>query len=411
MNLFTHLRCRFYSSQTKSLFNTQKLFIIQKRMKFFKPLIISLVLLTICSLEFNTAFASDSCNEIIKSFFGPRIKRLVPQPNSILANYPQLIDQIESLSMPNLDYARFYDDFVKTNKRNPTLKDGIKFVYDERKLVLEGYDWFIREIDSLNEPRLAKLKEELKASQIKLNKFKSIREFELDVLGLNNLGHSAEKLLEEDFIVRDGFIASDLHYSLLNDRTGLRNFNGEFGELYAMATSGNSILSRGLMFRQMGNQPSGYEKLILNATDNFRKNMEAKSLPEIKKIVKKHGTGLFRKANDYLESTPSNKLSKQVLVKIMVDMVKSKEIDLVSARGGKIYWAEVKAYRKPISVKLLKDSSKKSIYDQLVEHKALRDLLGLRKKVELVFISPISEITPEAKRVLHELGYIPLSAY
>lgn len=387
-------------------------------MKFFKPLIISLLLLTICSLEFNTAFASDnkpesdSCNEIIKSFFGPRIKRLVPQPNSILANYPQLIDQIESLSMPNLDYAKFYDDFVKAHNKNPTLKDGIKFVYDERKLVLEGYDWFIREIDSLNEPRLTKLKEELKASQIKLNKFKSIREFELDVLGLNNLGHSAEKLLEEDFIVRDGFIVSDLHYSLLNDRTGLRNFNGEFGELYAMATSGNSIISRGMMFRQTGNQPrGGYEKIILNATENFRKNMESKSLPEIKKIVKKHGTGIFRKANEYLDTTPSHKISKQVLVKIMVDMVKSKEIDLVSARGGKIYWAEVKAYRKPISVKLLTDSSKKSIYDQLVEHKALRDLLGLRKKVELVFISPISEITPEAKRVLHELGYIPLSAY
>lgn len=387
-------------------------------MKFFKPLIIGLVLLTICSLEFNTAFASankpesDSCNEIIKSFFGPRIKRLVPQPNSILANHPQLIDQIESLSMPNLDYARFYDDFVKAYKRNPTLKDGIKFVYDERKLVLEGYDWFIREIDSLNEPKLTKLKEELKSSQVKLNKFKSIREFELDVLGLNNLGHSAEKLLEEDFIVRDGFIVSDIHYSLLNDRTGLRNFNGEFGELYAMATSGNSIISRGMMFRQTGNQPKGgYEKLILNATENFRKNMESKSLPEIKKIVKKHGTGIFRKANEYLKTTPSHKISKQVLVKIMVDMVKSKEIDLVSARGGKIYWAEVKAYRKPISVKLLTDSSKKSIYDQLVEHKALRDLLGLRKKVELVFISPISEITPEAKRLLHELGYIPLSAY
>lgn len=388
-------------------------------MKFFKPLIISLLLLTIYSLEFNPSFAStrsnpepDNCNQIIKSFFGPRIKRLVPQPNSILTNYPQLVDQIESLSMPDLDYAKFFDEFVKTNKRNPTLKDGIKFVYDERKLVLEGYDWFIREIDSINDPRLIKLKEELKSSQIKLNKFKSIREFELDVLGLNNLGQSAERLLEEDFIVRDGFIVSDVHYSLLNDRTGLRNFNGEFGELYAMATSGNAIISRGMMFRQIGNQPSGgYQKLILTATDNFRRNMESKGLSEIKKIVKKHGTGIFRKANEYLETTPSQKVSKQTLIKIMVDMVKSKEIDLVSARSGKIYWAEVKAYRKPISVKLLKDSSKKSIYDQLVEHKALRDLLGLRKKVDLVFISPISEITPEAKRVLNELGYLTISAY
>lgn len=383
-------------------------------MKFILKLIISILLLTKFSLESNTAYAStgpNDCNNLIKSFFTSSTPRLIPEKNSILDIYPQLIDQIESLNLPELDFGKFSKNFIVQNKRHPTLKDGIQFVYDQRKLVLESYDWFLREIDILNDPLLETLKVELKNSQRKLNKFKSIREFEIDILQYNNLHRKAKNVLNEPLIIKDGFIVSEEQYHLLNDRSGLTNFAGEFGELYSLVTTSNQIISRGMMFRSIQNQEvNAYQKLIVQATEKFKQDMDAKTFAEVKKIVKKHRNVFFRKAAEYLETTDPSKVNKRTMVKIMVDMIKSKEIDLVSVRGNKIYWAEVKSYKKSISARKLKEKSKKSIYDQLIEHKVLRDLLGLRTKVELVFISPTSEITPDAKRLLNELGYITISA-
>lgn len=88
-------------------------------------------------------------------------------------------------------------------------------------------------------------------------------------------------------------------------------------------------------------------------------------------------------------------------------MVTSKEIDLVSITNQrKVVWAEVKAYGQTITVEVLEGrGAKKSILDQLLEHKALRDLLGLESSVELRFLTPLAGIEEQARYMIEEIGY------
>lgn len=72
----------------------------------------------------------------------------------------------------------------------------------------------------------------------------------------------------------------------------------------------------------------------------------------------------------------------------------------------------MKTYKKPITLDTLNGDGYKAkpMGEQLLEHKALRDLLGLQSTVELRFISPTSRITPEAKAYIEGLGYEVLGA-
>lgn len=352
--------------------------------------------------------AAERCSELISSFFKEKIFRLDAQTNSIFDRYPLLHTQIEELYFHDIALNEFYDDFLKTHKRAPTLRDGMLHIYSVRKQVLNNYEWLIREISPITDPQVQAFRRELGFSQKKLNTFKDLDQIDFEIKASRRNGKTSLTSIDEEIKLKNETQFIEAHYGFLKERTGQSNFLGEYGELSAMAASGDQFIARGLVFKTNAkNIGNSYEQEVIGAVKNLRTNLDKKPLDEIFKIVNQHGKGLFRKAQEYIAITPKEKISKEIVIDHMLSMIRTKEIDLVTTNGKIGTWAEVKAYRKPISVELLKNDSysKKSIYEQLIEHKALRDILGLKHKVNLLFISPTSPITEEAKKLLLKIGY------
>lgn len=373
---------------------------------------ISLFILSVTLLAANIAFASnnDSCQKAIKSFFREGPVRLVPQSGSVFKKYPELLSKMEKLHHTELNYVLFVKEFSKIYKRQPSIREGLHFIYQYQAQFYKNYIWFYKELEKIQDPIVNDLKKELLTTMKKIDHYKSFKNLEdyADKFA-DNLGVS----LNETIIVEQQKYIYVPHHRILVESSRINYLNAEFGELYALATTGNRIVSRGMHFAaNLDKRPNAYEQMIYKAVTNLEVKFDRASMSELINLVNAHHDGFFRKAYAYIRKTPAHKLDKNHLVLLMINMVRSKEIDLVSTKNGNIYyWSEVKALAKPITLQsLMNHPSHKPMYNQLLEHKILRDLLGLENHVHLVFVSTTSQIAPEAVEALKQLGYIAVGA-
>lgn len=357
--------------------------------------------------------SSENCLELVAEIISPKVAKLPIGVNSLFDRYPQLIGQMEGLIFHDIHFDEFYADFLKIHKRAPTLRDGIEHTYKVRSAILKQYDLIITDLNAINDAQLNLFKSELIGSRQKLTVFKDLDQLDAEIKASNAHGKTTLKNLDETITLKDQRNFEDRYFHYLKERTGQSNFHGEYGELFAMGSSGEKVITRGLIFKASSKHlANDYEQEILQSVARLRTVLETKSNDELIKLIKGHGKGLLRRAQEYVDETPAPNLKKSEMVEHIINMIKTKEIDLVTSNGSGTYtWAEVKAYKKVITPELLKDShGKKSIFEQLLEHKALRDLLGLKNKVKLSFISPNTPISPEAKKLLASIGFSSLGA-
>lgn len=375
--------------------------------KYLSLFLISALLLVNNQLQAST---DNSCQKAMKGFLNSSPARLVAQPGSVFHKYPQLVAKMEKLHHSELNYVMFVAEFTKFYKKPPTIREGLHYIYQYQRQFFKNYVWLIKEIENMNDPLLENFKLEIIKTKNKNDYYKTFRDLENVAGGFaHNLGIS----LDETLVVEQQKYIYAPHHRILVETSRINYLNAEFGELYALATTGNRIMSRDMHFSlQPNRQPNAYEQMILKAVNDLEVRFHNASLRDLIDLVKMHHNGFFRKAYGYLKHTNRAQVNKNHLISLMMTMVRSKEIDIVSTKDGKIfYWTEVKALAKPITYKSLMDHpSHKPMYAQLLEHKILRDLLGLENHVQLVFTSTTSRIAPDAVAALNELGYIAVGA-
>lgn len=372
------------------------------------------LILFLC-LNVLTAQASDNCFDLVNSFLDSDQARVVVPEGSIVDQSPEVLPLMERMIPPAIDFPKFILDFQQNNQRTPTLRETIEFVYESRRELHQAYDELTELLSNLNLSHHQNFIQEVEQTRNKLAKFKDLDSLEEEVLANFREGKSSVESLDVSIPIRDEngqtFFDED-YYRFLKDRTGLSNYSGEIGELLVYAKTPERILAKGLRFDMGDAQPLDvYQKEIVQRVSLLRENLLTKSLDELKAIINEYTTprgGFLRHAQEFIEENEATGINPADVVDKIMNMVTSKEIDLVSvSRDHKIVWTEVKAYNQKLTVQSISgEGSKKTIVDQLQEHKALRDLLGLEHQVELRFSSPLSGIDDEAKQMVESLGFM-----
>lgn len=362
---------------------------------------------------FERAPANEPCAQLVQHFIHPKTFKLENRPGSLFSYDNSLIQRVDELVAPEIDLSLFFQSFEKTNQKAPTLRDAMKYIIERKMAVLSKYDVLIADLEKRNKSEhfnLPVLIEELKKSRDKLSHFKSLEQLDLELRTSYQNDKTALMNLDEKIELKDNghYVLFEDYYTYLKNKLGLSNFQGEYGELTALAAANEKIIARGLTFKESELNSKNYANQISKAVDELEKKLSHKTEEELVSLVKKHGQGLLRMAQDYIDTVGASPLSKETLVKKIMSMVRSKEIDVVFIDSkGKFVWSEVKAYNEKITKETIAKSShngKKTIYEQLIEHQALAEILEI-KNVRFRFISPLSPVDEEARKMISSLGY------
>lgn len=353
------------------------------------------------------------CAEIAKAFFTETRPRLAIPKTSLFGKYPMLIDELDKLEFVPFQVNEFANDFIKKNNRAPTLREAMEAMYEERRVIISKYDEVIADVEAMKDPELAGFIYELKFSKDKLNKFKDLDHYDDELISAYNDGKAKFSSIDVPIAIKNGVIETKFQ-TYVKERMREGNFNGELGELTAYGASKDKPVRKGLKFetRSLSN-PIPYQVVIDGAIKKLEDSLAQKSDKELIKLVNTYGEGILRAAKSYLDNLGERPIDRDILIGKIITMIRTKEIDLVFEKSnGKIVWAEVKTYKKPITMDTLNGDGYKAkpMADQLLEHKALRDLLGFKNDVDLRFISPTSQITPDAKAYIESLGYEVIGA-
>ncbi len=353
------------------------------------------------------------CNELVKGFFKASVPRLEVKSGSLFDFDKSLVQRVEELMMQEIDLSAFYKKFETDNHRAPTLREGLQFIIDRKNSVLGKYEALISDLGKRNSQdhmNLTMLMGELKKSKEKLSHFKGVDQINHELK--NSFANEKTAIRDLDDIMElspnGHFMLIEDHYTFLKNKITLGNFQGEFGEIMALSSANEKILARGLTFKADGGNVKSYSREISILVDKLESDLAKKSEAELVSIVKKHGKGLLRHAQEYIDENAHAAPSKEMMIQKIMGMVRSKEIDVIFIDSkGKYVWSEVKAYGQVISKDVLTPSNhpgKKNIYDQLIEHQAMAELLGLTN-VRFRFISPMSAVDDEAFKMISGLGY------
>lgn len=363
------------------------------------------------------SLASEGCNDIVGQFFVKQHPILELHAKSIFALNPVIHTKISSLRLESIDYDSFYQDFMLKNKKAPTLRDLLNYAFEVKTSILNNYDNIISELSKLPNGESEAIQNfilTLRASKNKLGNVKSIEQIELELEASFKQGKSLIPGLDTTVTLEENTnkIRQDFH-QFLRDRTSLSNFQGEYGELIAYGASGDKVVVRGLTFATeatFARNPT--EALVAKKLVELQSRIKLMSNEQLLTFIEPHKEGLFRAAYNFLAEENFSWLKRDQVVEKMINMIKSKEIDLVEQDiNGKMIWGEVKAYNRPIKLSTIDGPGKgKTILDQLKEHKALRDVLGLESDVKLRFVSPLSVVDEDAKKLIENLGYEVISA-
>lgn len=359
------------------------------------------------------ASAKIDCLELVQAFLSEEKPRLVIPRSSLFAKFPVLIEELDKIEFTPLKWDEFYNDFVKKNKKAPTLRDAMEYMYSLRKDIIGKYDEVIADVEAMQNPELQTFLNELKFSRDKLNKFKDLDHYDDELTSAFNEGKAKFSSIDEPIVMKNNTIETR-YLTYLKERSREGNFNGEIGELFAFGASKDKAIKKGLKFETRNlKDPIPYQLVIDEAITKLENSLAKKTDKQIISLVNSYGEGILRNAQSYLDNLGERPLDRDILIGKIITMIRTKEIDLIFQKpDGRIVWGEVKAYKKPITLETLNGGGYKAkpMADQLLEHKALRDILGFKDSVDLRFISPTSKITPEAKIFIEKLGYEVISA-
>lgn len=369
-------------------------------------------------VESTRAVASEDCNEVVTTFFvKEKGAQLVVQKGSIFDRYPHIYEMMDSLSLMEINYSQFYKDFMNEHHKAPTLRDALIYSFTVTEKTLKNYETVILELNNLakveNSDALL-FAQSLASSKSKLSHFKNLNQIaaELEASFKNNKTH----IPNIDVVIpldknNPEFIDED-YWQFLKNRISLSGFQGEYGEQLAYGASPDKVLGRGLQFkRNLNDARTPTEKLIATRIIELQKKLDVMTDKEIIAFIEPHKEGLFRMAYAALLEHNSTMKNRSEVIEKMMSMIKSKEIDLIEQdANGKVIWSEVKAYVKPISAKTITHGKDKTILDQLIEHRALRDVLGLKDDVRMRFVSPLTVTEDSARKLIEEAGYEVISA-
>lgn len=356
--------------------------------------------------------SSGSCHELISELISSRPLKLEVKSGSLFDYDKSLTARIDELMMPEISLSSFFEEFLKDQKRPPTLREGLQHIISQKNITIDKYEILISDLEKRNlseHMNLNILINELKKSKEKLAHFKKIPQLEQELRSDFLKGKTHIHDLDEVIRLKDinKYMLTEEHYVFLKNKIALGNFQGEYGELMSLASANEKIISRGLTFKTDSDSGKSYSHDISMIVDKLEERLKTQSESQLVALVKKHGTGLLRHAQEYIDDTYYNIQKHMIIEKIMI-MVRSKEIDIVLIDSkGRHVWSEVKSYNETISKKLIRPEGhpgKKNIYDQLIEHKALAEILGL-KDVRFRFISPSSVVDQEAQDMISALGY------
>lgn len=366
-------------------------------------------------VENERTVASDRCDELVTLFFNKNPATLEIPANSILGKNKQFVESMDSIRLTSIDYNSYYQDFFALNKKPPTLRDALTYIHNIKLKTVNSYDALISELQKLpnkNSPEIELFTNEVIKAKNKVNKNKSIEQYNSELIASYEKGKSQLPNLDAVITVDEatGTQIDEAFYQYLKVVDTLTAFQGEYGELMAMATSKEKVLMRGMRFDKGGLNNPLPERQIAQKVNELEKKVSKMTDQEIIDLINPHKEGLLREAYKFLEESHFSMKERKVVISKIFNMIRSKEIDLITEDGmGRITWAEVKAYNKPVTLKLLGHGDK-SILDQLIEHKALRDVLGLEQTVKLRFVSSISVVDEEAAEAIKKIGYEIISA-
>lgn len=366
-------------------------------------------------VENERTVASDRCDELVALFFNRNPATLEIPSSSILGQNKQFVENMNSIRLTSIDYSPYYQDFFALNKRPPTLRDALTYIQKVKMKTIENYDTLIAILQKLpnkNSSEIELFTNEVIKAKNKVSKNKSIDQYNLELIASYEKGKSTLPNLDIVITVDEatGTQIDEAFYQYLKVVDTLTAFQGEYGELMAMATSKEKVLMRGMRFDKGGLNNPLSERQISQKVNELEKKVSKMTDQEIIDFINPHKEGLLREAYKFLEENHFSMKERNVVISKIFRMIRSKEIDLVTEDNlGRITWGEVKAYNKPVTMKLLEHGDK-SILDQLIEHKALRDVLGLEQSVKLRFVSSISVIDEEATEAIKKIGYDVISA-
>lgn len=394
---------------------------MKKHYYLFTFLILSFVFASRLSIENNELFqavrepasASLDCAQLAESLFISSKPKLALPKNSLFAKFPILTEELEKLEFVPFQLNDFNSQFIKKYNRAPTLREAMESMYSERRDLIGRYDEVIADVEAIQNPALSNFILELKFSRDKLNKFKDLDHYDDELVSSFNDGKAKFSSIDIPITMKNNVIETKFN-TYIKERSREGNFNGELGELMAYGASKDRPVRKGLKFetRQLTN-PIPYQIVIDEAIKKLESSLSKKSDQQIVKLVNSYGEGILRSAKSYLENLGERPMDRDILIGKIITMIRTKEIDLVFEKpNGMIVWAEVKAYKKPITMETLNGGGYKAkpMAEQLLEHRALRDLLGFKDQVELRFISPTSTIDPDAKKYIESLGYEVIGA-
>jgi hypothetical protein len=359
------------------------------------------------------AAATIDCVQLVGNILAESRPKLTFPKNSLFARFPVLLEELQKLEFTPFQLNSFTTEYLKKYNRAPTLREAMEAMYAERRDLIGRYDEVIADVEALQNPALVNFIEELKFSKDKLNKFKDLDHYDDELVSSFNDGKSKFSSIDIPITMKNNVIETKFN-TYIKERSREGNFNGELGELTAYGASKDKPIRKGLKFetRQLTN-PIPYQLVIDEAIKKLEKSLSKKSDQQIIKLVNSYGEGILRNAKSYLDNLGERPIDRDILIGKIITMIRTKEIDLVFEKpNGTIVWAEVKAYKKPITMDILNGGGYKAkpMAEQLLEHKALRDLLGFKDQVELRFISPTSAIAPDAKAYIESLGYEVIGA-
>lgn len=364
-----------------------------------------------------SAYATVTCRELIDQLaqqFEAQHRQL-PQV-SLAEAHPNIAESFETLLPTPIDYTVYLREFLQTNNRAPTLREAIEFSYEARRDLHDQYDRLIEEYSRLSDSRLSLFIDELKLTRNKLPKFSDLDRLQADVVeqaesGRRGLVESLD--VEIPLIDRGGVPHFDEdYYRFLLDRTGFGNYNGEYGELYAILHTRGEIISRGLKVELSVPETAGlYQREMSQRLELLKENLLSSDMNQLRAIVNEHSNGdagLLRFVKNFMESASPDELSVEEVATRIVQALANKEIDIVAVSpSGRVTWGEVKAYHKGFTRENLsaRGGKNKSIYEQLIEHRSVAQLLGLEGRVDFVFISPTSNVDQGGRELLRAIGF------
>lgn len=361
--------------------------------------------------------ASENCDELVALFFNKKPATLEIPSNSFLGTNQNIVQRMDAIRLTSIDYDKYWQDFFALNKQAPTLRDALTYIDKIKIKTIKNYELLLTDLQNLpnqQSPEIQLFIKEVTKAKNKVSKNKSIDQYGLELIASYEKGKTIIPNLDAVIPVDEvnGQQIDRDFYRYIKMAENLSAFQGEYGELMAMVTSKEKVLIRGMRFDSGGANSPLPEQFVSGKVKELQLKVNKMTNEEVIEFINPHKEGLLRAAYKYLveENFSMEKEKRVIVISKIFDMIKSKEIDLVTEDGlGKITWVEVKAYNSPITMDLISHGDK-SILDQLIEHKALRDVLGLETSVKLRFVTSISAINDEATEAIKKIGYEVISA-